>query len=131
MLKENKMEGLGKQIDGNHYTSMKMQPVELAYKLYATPCFCKLAKYLTREKGDKITNLKKALHCVQLESDLRNQAYRYLDSMNWVGISEAKQLIHIFTDNPLYREALIWMWLGHWENAIEVVNNIIIEYKGC
>lgn len=123
------MSGLGNQIDGTHYTAMKMQPVELAYKLYATPCFCKLAKYLTRDKGDKLTNLQKAKHCIELEQDLRVYAYEYMDRLDSLATSDAKALISVFTDNQQYREALIWMWLGSWSSAIQVVDEIIQEYE--
>ena len=123
------MGGLGNQVDGTHYTAMKMQPVELAYKLYATPCFCKLAKYLTRDKGDKLTNLNKARHCIELEKDLREYAYRYMDNLDFLSVSDAKYLISTFTDNLLYQEALLGMWLGSWEGAIRVVDDIIKQYE--
>lgn len=123
--------GLGVQVDGNHYTNMKMQPVELAYKLYATPCFCKLAKYLTRDKGDKLTNLKKALHCVQLEKDLTQYAITYLDKLDGlISTGCAIGLIKQFTDEDAYRIALFDMWLGNYESAVLSLENIITEYEG-
>ena len=91
------MSGLGTQIDGGHYTSMKMQPIELAYRLYGTPCFCKLAKYLTRDKGHKLTNLQKARHCITLEQDLSKYAMAYFDHLDFVSLDEAKKLIDEFT----------------------------------
>ena len=51
------MSALDTQIDGGHYKDVKIQPIELAYKLGASPAFCKLAKYLSRDKGDKKINL--------------------------------------------------------------------------
>ena len=64
------LDALEVQIDGQHYKSQPIQPVELAYYVNGTPCFCKLAKYLTRDKGDKLVNLQKALHCIALEEAL-------------------------------------------------------------
>lgn len=123
--------GLGVQVDGNHYTNMKMQPVELAYKLYGTPCFCKLAKYLTRDKGDKLTNLKKALHCIQLEKDLTQYAIAYLDKLDGlISTGRAIDLIKQFTDEDTYRAALFNMWLGNYESAVLSLENIIAEYEG-
>lgn len=58
---------LTKQVDGNHYTEQLLQPIEAAYLLNATPCWTKLNKYLTRDKGNKLSNLNKALHCIELE----------------------------------------------------------------
>lgn len=129
LAEERDMSGLGNQIDGTHYTAMKMQPIELAYKLYATPCFCKLAKYLTRDKGDKLTNLKKARHCIELEKDLRQYAFRYMDGLDYLSTMDAKKIIDVFTDNTQYREALIWMWLGNWEGVIQMVDEIIQQYE--
>ena len=123
--------GLGVQVDGNHYTNMKMQPVELAYKLYGTPCFCKLAKYLTRDKGDKLTNLKKALHCVQLEKDLFTYANTYIDKLDGIiDYWDAKKLVIQFTDDDMYQDALMMMWIGDYAGAAEEVEDIIAKYEG-
>lgn len=59
-----KKSALETQQGGNHYKTMKLQPVKLGYKIGATPCFVKLAKYLTRNKNDKKENLEKAFHCI-------------------------------------------------------------------
>lgn len=124
------MSGLGVQIDGSHYTSMKMQPVELAYKVYGTPCFCKLAKYLTREKGDKLINLQKALHCIELERDLSQHADVYLDKLDGlVSWKEAQKLVNTFTDNIHYQDALMNMWIGNYEGAIADLEYILEEYE--
>lgn len=123
------MIGLGTQIDGGHYTSMKMQPIELAYRLYGTPCFCKLAKYLTRDKGDKLTNLQKARHCITLEQDLSKYAIMYFDHLALVSLDEAKKLIDEFTNIFCYQEALLNMWVGNYEAAINWVDQAILEFE--
>ena len=124
------MKGLGTQVSGTHYTSMKLQPIELAYKLYGTPCLCKLAKYHTRDKGDKLTNLKKALHCIKLEQDLIEYADVYFDKLDGlVSIEEGKALIAEFTDNDSYRKALFHLWVGNYDMAILVVEDIIRKYN--
>jgi hypothetical protein len=124
------MNGLGFQCDGTHYTAMKMQPIELVYKLYGTPCFCKLAKYLTRDKGDKLVNLNKAKHCVQLEMDLKTYAFQYIDNLDLVSVDSGTALINTFTDNQLYREALLRMWIGDYNGTLRVMDEIIAEYGG-
>lgn len=123
------MSGLGTQVAGTHYTSMNMQPVELAYKLYATPCFCKLAKYLTRDKGDKLENLKKALHCIKLEQDLDDYAYEYSSRLDIISTKYVQELIQEFTENMSYQAALFNMWSQNYTRAIETVENIIKEYE--
>lgn len=122
------MSGLGTQVSGTHYTAMKMQPIELAYKLYGTPCFCKLAKYLTRDKGDKLVNLNKAKHCVQLEVDLKEYAFQYVDNLDLVSVDSGTALIYTFTGNQLYREALLRMWLGDYVGTLRVMDDIIAEH---
>ena len=123
------MKGLGSQCDGTHYTAMKMQPVELAYKLSATPCFCKLAKYLTRDKGDKLINLNKARHCIQLEVDLLDYAQVYRNNLDVIAVEDALCLIEEFTDNIDYQEALFQMWIGKYQKASDVVDEIIQKHK--
>jgi hypothetical protein len=71
------MSALKEQVDGNHYTEMEIQPIELAYKVSGTPGFCKVVKYLTRDKGSKRKNLEKALHCVKLDEELRTVVAPY------------------------------------------------------
>ena len=122
------MKGLGTQVAGSHYTSMKLQPVQLAYMLYATPCFCKLAKYLTRDKGDKLTNLKKALHCIKLEQDLIEYADVYLNPFQYF-TTYGEDLIKQFTDNDSYRKALLHLYNQNYESAILTVEDIIRKYQ--
>lgn len=68
---------LGSQCDGKHYTDMKLQPVQLAEMLGATPEFCKVSKYLTRDKNDKFINIDKAEHCLGLEEELGVKFWKY------------------------------------------------------
>lgn len=126
------MSALDTQVDGNHYKTMKLQPVELAYRLGATPCFCKLAKYLTRDKGDKLVNLQKARHCVTLEMDLKD----YVDLHYISGATEELYvsdkyfgIIQEFSDDLLIKEALIHMWLFKYEDTLRYVDEIISRYQ--
>lgn len=56
-----------KQVGGDHYKNMKLQPLELTYIVGGSPVFCKVAKYITRKKDDRKLNLEKAIHCLQFE----------------------------------------------------------------
>ena len=123
------MSALDVQIDGTHYKTMKMQPVELAYRLHGSPCFCKLAKYLTRDKEDKLKNLKKAKHCIQLEVVLLNKQIGTDYVFNYTNSSKAEELIDEFTDNIEYRKALKAFYYGYEEYAIEVVDKLIKELE--
>ncbi len=65
------MKALDKQIDGDHYNKMKVQPVQLAYAIAdGDSCACKLFKYTQRDKDDPCLQLEKAIHCVELKQDL-------------------------------------------------------------
>ena len=113
------------QEDGNHYKVMKMQPIELTYRLNGTPCFCKLAKYLTRDKGDKLTNLRKAKHCIQLEQELLKLGFGEEYVFNYYSAQYANAQIEQFTKVPLYQTALKEMYNGFTENAIAAVEQCI------
>lgn len=129
---EQKTYGLGSQQDGDHYLKMRLQPIDLAYRLGATPCFCKLAKYLTRNKGDKLVNLQKARHCVTLEMDLKDYVdSHYLSEKAAELYSTDKYLsiIQEFSDNLLIKEALIHMWLFKYEDTLKYVDEIISRYQ--
>lgn len=117
------MSALQQQIAGDHYTKMRMQPIELAYYLHASPCFCKLAKYLTRDKGNRLEDLKKALHVIRLEKELYEkcceyETHRFTDDGGAYTINE-------FSDNFVVRAALEYMYIGDHDRAVEAVKFLI------
>jgi hypothetical protein len=75
------MSALKKQVAGDHYKKLGIQPVEITYANFGydgirTAIYTKVNKYLLREKGDlkeglkKGThreNLKKAIHCIEMQ----------------------------------------------------------------
>lgn len=128
-----KKSALETQQGGNHYKTMKLQPVELGYKIGATPCFVKLAKYLTREKNDKKENLSKAYHCVSLEEELSVFAdiYYIKDHDNFYHERwYVEELIEEFSDNEMIRSALIAMYTRDYKSAKQCVNYYTIEVLG-
>lgn len=106
--------GLGSQVGGSHYTDMKLQPLELTYRLGQTPAFCKVAKYCTRVKEDTLKQLQKARHCITVEVELRD----YVKHYGRVGIEEAYSLICEFTEDLTLREVLINMHKECYDNAL-------------
>lgn len=127
------------QVDGSHYVSMKMQPIELTYALNASPAFCKLAKYLTRDKGDKLTNLQKALHCIKLEQELvqgkgiglvyssfrKDEQYRERQHK-----TDVVKTIYKFTDDVHIASILINMYDNEYFFAINGVEELILKQQG-
>lgn len=120
------------QVDGTHYTDMPMQPVQLAYLIGGTPCFCKLAKYASRKKhADPMIDLNKAIHCIRLEQEfiiknhqtfLKNYPASTSDPCN---LELAVVLINIFTKDQDLRDALLFMHMKEYELAISSVQKII------
>lgn len=128
-----KKSALETQQGGNHYKTMKLQPVELGYKIGATPCFVKLAKYLTRNKNDKKENLEKAFHCICLEEDLSEYTVFYPDNsdIEFVGLSEHKdELIDKFSENVFIRNALAAMYDRNYKVAKQNVKYYALEVIG-
>ena len=64
------MEALKTQIGGNHYKSMKIQPIELISKLNLNYFQGNIVKYISRDKENKIEDLKKAKHYCELAIEL-------------------------------------------------------------
>jgi hypothetical protein len=60
------------QVGGAHYKEQGSdQPIELCYRRYGydgvmASLHTKVDKYLTRKKDDKVENLQKAKHCIEL-----------------------------------------------------------------
>lgn len=113
------------QQDGNHYKTMKMQPIELGYRLNATPCFVKLCKYSSRIKVDRLGDLKKAKHCIQLEKEIVEKFGNPYAALR-LDYANALALISQFTDNDYIKAALHFMYSGRYDYAIDYVN-ILIE----
>lgn len=107
------MNALNKQVAGNHYKNQKIQPIELAYILGQTPAFCKVCKYATRVKDDPVQQLNKALHCIELDEDLKDFHHLYCK----VDQEFAEDMIDEFTESSLLRECLKAMHKGDYTSA--------------
>lgn len=61
-----------KQVGGMHYkkVSKGMQPVEFSYAHGLSPNLTNVVKYIVREKDDRIGDLLKAIHYIELELEL-------------------------------------------------------------
>lgn len=126
---------LNTQIDGDHYKKQKIQPLELAYLIGATPCFTKLAKYITRDKGDKLINLDKAIHCVSIEAEIKENActhllHRYPALHVPHMLDQADMLIDLFSEDANIRTALKCMMRQEYVWTIEAVEAIKESLNG-
>lgn len=111
---QNNKDALSKQVGGDHYKKQAIQPIELAYILNASPCFTKLAKYITRDKGDRNLDLEKTIHVIELEEGLScfetEYGGREEDFVNF--------WINKFTDDLDIRSALLSMYFKDYQTAI-------------
>ena len=119
-----KNDALSQQVDGSHYKGCKLQPMELAYKLGESPAFLKVAKYLIRDKGDKIINLKKAIHIAQIDEQL-NGAKVYKASKPKIKATELLKLLSDFSKDVRVQDVLFAMYFYHYEVVIRDVEQII------
>lgn len=65
------VEASSRQVGGDHYTSMGIQPLEYTYANYGyigmkAAIHTKVNKYLGRVKDDEVQQLEKAKHCIEL-----------------------------------------------------------------
>ena len=54
------------QVGGGHYTSMAIQPIEYAMANKLNACEFNVLKYISRQKKNRIEDLEKAKHCIDL-----------------------------------------------------------------
>ncbi len=103
-----------------------MQPIELAYRVNGSPCFTKLAKYASRRKVDRLGDLKKAIHCIQLEKELSSITSNDYEKLR-VNSNHFNYVLKQFTDDELLYEALASMYYGMYDSAEILVNQIIVK----
>lgn len=62
---------LNKQVGGNHYSKLTIQPMEYAFKNHLDPLQFSVVKYVTRfrDKAGKV-DLEKAKHCIDMLIEL-------------------------------------------------------------
>ncbi len=114
---------LDRQQDGDHYKTLKMQPLELAYRVNGSPCFTKLAKYASRRKVDRLGDLNKAIHCIELEKELR---LRYDNRYEKLRVTEPffHATLCEFTEDENLFSALYHMYYSEYDLAIKSIEGI-------
>lgn len=115
------------QCDGDHYTKMKMQPLELAYLVNGTPCFTKVAKYITRDKGTHKIDLQKALSCVLIEEELTNKGIGLQYFAVPIEEDFVAKMIEKYTDVITYQMVLKDMYFGEYHKAKNMLKALILE----
>ena len=65
-----KPKSLKKQIAGNHYKNLGIEPIEYILANKLSYCCGNAVKYISRDKDDRINDLKKAIHYLEMEIEL-------------------------------------------------------------
>jgi hypothetical protein len=111
------------QVDGNHYSKLKIQPLQLAYSINASPCFTKLAKYITRDKGNKAEQMEKGLHVIDLEREIGNRDTLYCWVMTRGGLrlvdaeEEIQEFSMQFENSDIIKDCLMSMFDWRYSEA--------------
>ena len=66
------MSAFDNQVGNDHYKVMTIQPLEatlanFGYEGLRASVYTKVLKYLTRDKGSHIEDIKKAIHCLEIQ----------------------------------------------------------------
>lgn len=111
------------QVGGHHYTDLKIQPFHLALELGGTPGFCKVAKYLVRQKDHPVKEARKARHICLLEKADK----ALVDELYINRIRGPKLIIEVtkFTTDPDIAMALVDVQYGKYDAAVELIDKII------
>ena len=68
----NDMEARDMQIGGSHYQNLEIEPIEYSMRNKLNPLESKVIKYVTRRKDDRLMDLQKAKHCIEMLIDVEN-----------------------------------------------------------
>ena len=73
------MKAIDRQVNGDHYKDQGVQPLEatlanFGYEGLRASVYTKVLKYLTRDKGSHIEDIKKAIHCLEIQLEAAMEA---------------------------------------------------------
>jgi len=67
------------QVGGEHYISQGVQPFEIVFQNFGyyglrASVYTKVNKYLSRDKGSHILDIRKAIHCLEIQLEYAERA---------------------------------------------------------
>lgn len=115
-----KPDALSQQVAGDHYTKLKIHPMEFSMANNWDACAHTILKYVTRhtDKNGR-QDLEKALHCVELREALWHQRHRSMDVISMDAYVRANKL-------PVIETAVLhaldaWVWNHSARTRLELV----------
>lgn len=109
-----KPEPLTRQVGGDHYAKLPVQPIEFATEHFYDPCAFSILKYVTRwrDKGG-VRDLEKALHLAEIRST--DKFRKLLPTRSGYGIDAAKDYSTYVVANKIPRaEGRVIRYLHQW-----------------
>ena len=115
------------QIGGLHYKSFPYQPIVLSANLGLNYFQGAIAKYIVRDKGDKIQDINKAIHYCQLAIELDQDKYKkkvidadYIEYLN----KELDEYIITPKQLPiLIKDIMFMVGTCQYKEAIKLIKN--------
>jgi len=79
MVKPSHDKAVRGQVGGTHYNNLGIQPLEITYRNWGyagvkASVYTKVNKYLTRNKGNELEDIHKAIHCLEMLASFKNQS---------------------------------------------------------
>ncbi len=111
-----------KQVGGDHYKNLSIQPVQVAYSIGATPMWLTVCKYITRVKDNREEDLQKALHCIELENGMFElRCSKYIAELAPYEHTDIKAFANQFEDKDFVYNTLHSLYFGYYKQAAELI----------
>lgn len=121
------MNALKKQVGGNHYNKLEIQPIEVIGQTELDYFSGNILKYLTRDKNNRKEDLQKALHYI----DLRKECYQVsrdnleVDCYFFLAGEKTLPFFLQFESGDIYLSVLEFTLLGLYKEAKELLQEFI------
>jgi len=119
------MDALKRQVGGEHYKKLEMQPAEfIKNHFYADFFLGNVLKYLVRDKGKRLEDLEKAYHYIELGYDKH-----YAEDMekHVLGMLKSHRFFTQFKNGKKYAQIYAYASLGNKAKAKELLRKFINE----
>lgn len=117
------------QVGGGHYKSLAIQPVEVAMVAGLSYCEGNLVKYLTRDKGNRLEDIKKAYHYLMLQQHMVEESVSNIPfcSTNFEKVygHRLEDFFNQFKQGRVYSSILYCMMTHKYSKAREMLTKFV------
>lgn len=124
------MNAINRQVGGDHYKRYFYQPFQLSMDINASPGFTLMVRYLTRDKEDRLQDVEKCKHIVELEQEwATNYPKQFNDVYNAALEEQEERLIAMFSsqfgeEQALYYSILRSMHTHQYDEVIDLLEEV-------